>query len=381
MTPPPVVVLGATGSIGRQALEVAGHLGREVVGLAVRTPRPEVADLARRFPDARLVVAGGAPEERRLLLSEVPRAEFGPEGLASLAGSAGAVVVNGIVGAAGLAASVSALGAGNRLALANKESLIVGGEVVKAAAREGGGEIVPVDSEHSALFQLLAGVPAGAVDQLVLTASGGPFRGWEPERLAAATPDEALRHPTWRMGRRITVDSATLANKGLEVIEAHLLFDLAFDRIEVVVHPQSTVHSLVRLVDGVLLAHLGAADMRVPIQYALTHPGRVEAPYAPFSLAGLTLGFEPPDRATFRALDLAYQAGRLGGSGPTVYNAADEVAVEAFLAGRLGFLGIAELIERTLGLFEHRSLGTVEEVLSADREARGLAASLLAGVC
>jgi 1-deoxy-D-xylulose-5-phosphate reductoisomerase len=237
-----------------------------------------------------------------------------------------------------------------------------------------------VDSEHSALFQLLDHTPTDHVDRLVLTASGGPFRGRSAASLDDVTPDEALAHPTWTMGRRITIDSATLANKGLEVIEAHLLFDVPYDRIDVVVHPQSVVHSLVQLTDGALLAHLGATDMRVPIQYAITHPRRERQDMVPFSLVGSTLHFEPPDHSAFPALGLAYEAGRAGGIAPAVYNAADEVAVAAFLQRRVGFRSIPEIIERTLDAVEPRPVSTVDDVLGADREAREVAASLV-GSC
>jgi 1-deoxy-D-xylulose-5-phosphate reductoisomerase len=378
----PVVVLGATGSIGRQALEVAGRLGLEIVGLASRVPSPGLFETAARHPRARVAVAGGSAEDRAALADRLgARVAFGTDAVADLAGIPGAVVVNGIVGAAGLRATMRALESGNRLALANKESLVAAGPLVLAVRDRRGAELIPVDSEHSALFQLLAGRPPASVRRLVLTASGGPFRGMPPSALQHVTAEQALRHPTWKMGQRITIDSATLANKGLEVIEAHHLFDIGFDRISVLVHPQSVVHSLVELNDGALLAHLGHTDMRIPIQYALTHPERIDAPLAPFPLAGRTLEFEEPDLVSFPMLGLAYAAGRQGGSAPAVFNAADEVAVRAFLDGRLGFAGIHEVVERTLAAFRHRPPADVDEVLEIDREAREMAAALLAGAC
>lgn len=376
----PVVVLGATGSIGRQTLEVVSGLGWPVVGLAARRPRAELVELAARHPEAVVAVAEGPPSaDRRRFEAGLGRSvRWGTEEVVALARIPGAVVVNGIVGAAGLRASVAALEAGNRLALANKESLVAGGPVVLEARRRGRGELVPVDSEHSALFQLLAQVDRSEVARLVLTASGGPFRGRGAAELVDVTPAEALAHPTWKMGARITVDSATLANKGLEVIEAHLLFDVPYDRIEVVVHPQSAVHSLVELVDGAFLAHVGVADMRIPIQYALTHPERRPCPPASaFDLVGRSLTFEAVDREVFRMLDLAYAAGRAGGSAPAVFNAADEVAVEAFLEGRLGFLDIAEVVAATLERSAVSELRTVEDVLEVDREARRRAAEVV----
>ena len=378
----PVVVLGATGSIGLQTLEVAAAHEMPVVAIAARTPSAELAELAKKHPDAIVVATGGSADEREEFASTVGRrARFGSEAMLEAAAIPGSTVVNGIVGAAGLRASISALDAGNRLALANKESLVAGGPVVVRALENGGGELIPVDSEHSALYQCLEGESLDDVDRLVLTASGGPFRGKQRDELADVTPDEALEHPTWDMGRRITVDSATLFNKGLEVIEAHFLFGIPYDRIDVVVHPQSVLHSAVAFVDGSWKGHFGHADMRIPIQYALTAPARAPSPPAEFSLAGLDLTFEEPDRATFRALDIAYEAGSTGGSAPAVMNAADEVAVEAFLSGRLGFLGITDLVGQTIDQVDWRELDSVEDVVQVDAEARGLAAGLLSGAC
>ena len=311
----PVVVLGATGSIGRQTLEVADRLGVRVEGLAARRAGDELARLADRHPHATVVaVAPDADGHDRFGRQYGDRYASGSGALVEMAQHPGSTVVNGVVGSAGLEASIAALEAGNRLALANKESLVVGGELVMAAARHG--ELVPVDSEHSALFQCMVGEQIPEVSRLVLTASGGPFRGRDRERLGRVSVEEALAHPTWNMGPRITIDSATLVNKGLEVIEAHFLFGLAFEKVDVVVHPQSIVHSLVEFVDGSLKAHLGVTDMRIPIQYALTYPQRSPGSLPRFDLTRSDLTFEPVDRDAFPALDLAYAAGRAGGTVP-----------------------------------------------------------------
>jgi 1-deoxy-D-xylulose-5-phosphate reductoisomerase len=376
-----LVVLGATGSIGTQTLEVADNLGLGVAVLAARRPSPKLVELARRYPDAEVVVAGGSSEERSQLAAEMGRKPgHGPEAVIEAAATRDRLVVNGIVGAAGLRATVAALRAGNRVALANKESLVSGGPVVKAAL-DAGGELIPVDSEHSALHQCLAGEPMESVARLILTASGGPFRGRRRETLADVTPEEALRHPTWDMGPRITIDSASMFNKGLEIVEAHHLFDVGYHRIDVVVHPQSILHSAVEFADGSWKGHLGHPDMRVPIQYALTAPERAPNPGRRFDPIGMDLTFEAPDREAFPAIDIAYEAGRAGGSAPAVMNAADEIAVEAFLQGRLGFLGIPEVVARALEEVDWRELETVDDVIEVDGEARSVAAGLIAGVC
>src|SRR5207248_7690636 len=279
----------------------------------------------------------------------------GPDGLVRLVTDSGAdLVLNALVGSAGLGPTVAALGEGIDLALANKESLVVGGELVTALAEATGARIIPVDSEHSALFQLIRSERRpGTVDRLVLTASGGPFRGRRPEELQNVTVAEALAHPTWDMGGKITIDSATLMNKGLELIEAHHLFGLDYDRIDVVVHPQSIVHALIQLNDGAALAHLGYPDMRVPISYALNFPERVDVPVETLDLTALgRLTFEPPDEEAFPCLRIARQAAVAGGTAPCVMNAANEVAVQAFLDGQLPFTGIPELIERALEAVE-----------------------------
>ncbi len=377
-----VVVLGATGSIGTRTLEVAAGLGLEVSVLAARSPSPALAGLAGGHPEARVVVAGGSAGERAEFERAIPnRVDFGSDAVIDAARTPGSVVVNGIVGAVGLRATIAALESGNRVALANKESLVAGGPVVRRALDEHGGELLPVDSEHSAVFQCLAGEDTAAVSRVILTASGGPFRGWSREALADVTPEQALAHPTWDMGRRISIDSATLFNKGLEILEAHVLFDVGFEQIAVLVHPQSILHSAVEFVDGSWKGHLGQPDMRIPIQYALTYPDRAPSPAAPFDLAGLRLEFEEPDRITVPALDLAVEAGKQGGSAPAVLNAADEIAVEAFLQRRLGFLGVADVVASTLETVPWRALDTIEAVVDVDREAREVAAAFVAGAC
>jgi 1-deoxy-D-xylulose-5-phosphate reductoisomerase len=289
------------------------------------------------------------------------------------------LVLNALVGSAGLGPTVAALGEGIDLALANKESLVVGGELVMQLAEATGARILPVDSEHSALHQLVAGERPGSVEKLVLTASGGPFRGRTRAELEDVTVEQALDHPTWAMGGKITIDSATLMNKGLEVIEAHHLFGVPYDRIDVVVHPQSIVHAYVTLVDGAALAHLGHPDMRVPIAYALNDPERVDVPVRPLDLAEVgALTFERVDEQAFPCLRLAREAATAGGTAPCVLNAANEVAVHAFLQGRLGFLGIPAVIEGTLERLPALPVRAFESLYAADREARATAAELVA---
>src|SRR5438874_31568 len=348
-----VALLGATGSIGRQAIEIVeAHPELELCAAASgSTPLDDV--------DAPLKQVGGDVNEL------LERAQ--PD-----------VVLNAVVGFAGIHATLWALERGVDLALANKESLVAAGELALAAQRRGGGRILPVDSEHSALFQCLEGRDPTQVHSLVLTASGGPFRGRARDELADVTPADALAHPTWNMGRKITIDSATLANKGLELVEAHFLFGLPYERIEVVVHPTSIVHSLVRFRDGATLAHLGYPDMRVPISYALTYPERGGTPVPPLDLAsGLTLEFAAPDLETFPLLGLARRAGELGGTYPCAFNAANEVAVAAFLAGRLPFLGIADTVEDALAAVDGSPAGDLEELVAADAEARAAAEARL----
>ena len=374
-----ILILGSTGSIGVQALDVIGRSGDlEVVGLSADGSWEALIAQALAAGVGRIALTDSEAVERA-------RTEFdgevlgGPEGLVELILESGAdMVLNAIVGSAGLGPSVATLGEGIDLALANKESLVVGGDLVMQLAEATGARVIPVDSEHSALHQLLAGEAPGTVDKLVLTASGGPFRGRPRDQLAAVTIEEALNHPTWAMGGKITIDSATLMNKGLEVIEAHHLFGVPYDRIDVVVHPQSIVHSYVLLCDGAALAHLGHPDMRVPIAYALHHPERVELPVRPLDLAAIgALTFEPVDDATFPCLDLARAVGRAGGTAPCVLNAANEVAVHAFLAGRIGFLAIAEVIAGTLDRLPGEPIRAFDTLYDADREARDIAGTLV----
>jgi 1-deoxy-D-xylulose-5-phosphate reductoisomerase len=376
-----LLILGSTGSIGTQALDIVGRSGDlELVGLSAgRSWEPLVAQalehgvrrIALAEPDAGARAAEAWTDGEVLV---------GPEGLMRLVLESGAdLVLNALVGSAGLGPTVATLGEGMDLALANKESLVVGGELVTQLAEATGARIVPVDSEHSALHQLLDGERAGTVDKLVLTASGGPFRGRSRAELEDVTVEQALRHPTWAMGGKITIDSATLMNKGLELIEAHHLFGTPYERIDVVVHPQSIVHSYVLLCDGAALAHLGYPDMRVPISYALHHPERVDVPVAPLDLAAIgALTFEPVDEDAFPCLRLARDAARAGGTAPCVMNAANEVAVHAFLTGGLDFLGIPAVIEETLDRLPAAPLRAFESLYEADREARAVAAELVA---
>ncbi|MBD0339090.1 MAG: 1-deoxy-D-xylulose-5-phosphate reductoisomerase [Thermoleophilia bacterium] len=346
-----VALLGATGSIGRQAQEiVAAHPGLELV--AASSGSTPIGGLA-------------------------PHTQVGGDLTELLERSHPDVVLNAVVGFAGLPATLWTLERGFELALANKESLVAAGQLALSARERGGGPILPVDSEHSAAFQCLEGHERETVTKLVLTASGGPFRGRTRAELEQATVEEALAHPTWRMGPKITVDSATLANKGLELIEAHFLFGLDYDRVDVVVHPTSTVHALVWFRDGAALAHLGFPDMRVPISYALTHPERAATPVEPLDLAAATLEFEAPDLDTFPLLGLAREAGERGGTYPCAYNAANEVAVAAFLEGRLPFLAIADVVERALSTVDGAPAADLDELVLADAEARRAAEAVL----
>jgi 1-deoxy-D-xylulose-5-phosphate reductoisomerase len=382
-----VVLLGSTGSIGTQALEVVrAHPGRfEVVALAAGRDGDGLAAQADEFGVRD--VALGDPDAARQLAADRPdlAVRAGTAGVAELATADADLVVNGMTGAVGLEPTLAALHAGTPVALANKESLIVGGDLVVAAAEAAGGReshLIPVDSEHSALAQCLRGGRRAEVGRLVLTASGGPFRGRRADELRQVTVRDALAHPTWDMGPVVTLNSATLMNKGLELIEAHELFDIPWDRLDVVVHPQSVVHSMVEFVDGSTLAQLSPPDMRLPIQLAMAWPERL--PHA-FVACDWTqtqeLTFEPADRTTFRALDLAELAGRRRGTWPAVLNAANEVAVDHFFAGRVGFLAIAEVVERTLDAWADQAPGDprdLDDVRQADRWARRHADQLVA---
>jgi 1-deoxy-D-xylulose-5-phosphate reductoisomerase len=343
-----VALLGATGSIGRQAIEVvSAHPELELVAAASGSrPVDGLAPLTQVGGDLTELLERARPD----------------------------VVLNAVVGFAGLPATLWALEHGVDLALANKESLVAAGELALAAQRRGGGRLLPVDSEHSAAFQCLEGRAPETVDSLVVTASGGPFRGRTRPELEDVSREDALAHPTWSMGPKITIDSATLANKGLELIEAHFLFELPYERIDVVVHPTSVVHALVRFRDGASLAHLGYPDMRVPISYALTYPERAATPLPGLDFAnGLTLEFEPPDLDTFPLLALAREAGERGGTFPCAFNAANEVGVAAFLEARIPFLAIADVVAETLADFDGGTARDLDDVVAADARARELA--------
>ena len=375
-----VLVLGSTGSIGTQALDVVSASdGLQVAGLSADSSWETLLEQAREFGVPAVALADSDAAEKA-------RSEWGGQVLAGEQGvreliiqSKPDLVLNAVVGAAGLGPTIVALTEGIDLALANKESLVIGGELVTALAEATDAQIVPVDSEHSALYQLIRAEQPGTVERLLLTASGGPFRGRTD--LSGISPDEALAHPTWEMGGRITIDSATLMNKGFEMIEAHHLFGVPYERIDVVVHPQSIVHSIVHLNDGSSLAHLGYPDMRVPISYALHMPERADVDVPRLDLASVgELSFEQPDSDTFACLRLAREAGEVGGTAPCVLNAADEVAVEAFLAGRIPFTGIPEVIERTLEAIPGAPVRDFEALFEADAAAREHARGLIEGL-
>src|SRR4051794_23574761 len=377
-----LLILGATGSIGTQALDVVARAGDafELVGLSAHAGWEPLLAQAREHGVRRLALTDPDAAARAAEAWTDGEVLAGPEGLARLVAESGAdLVLNALVGSAGLGPTVAALGEGIDLALANKESLVVGGELVTALSEATGAALIPVDSEHSALHQLLAGERPGTVDKLVLTASGGPFRGRSRAELEDVTVEQALQHPTWAMGGKITIDSATLMNKGLELIEAHHLFGVPYARIDVVVHPQSIIHSLIQLCDGASLAHLGYPDMRVPISYALHHPERVEVPVAPLDLPALgRLTFEAVDEEAFPTLRLARDAAEAGGTAPCVLNAANEIAVHAFLNRRLPFLGIPAVIEETLARLPAQPVRAFESLYEADHEARAVAGELVA---
>jgi 1-deoxy-D-xylulose-5-phosphate reductoisomerase len=364
-----VLVLGSTGSIGVQALDVIDRApdltacglscGRRVDVMAAQAAAHGVAHTAS--------AAGGG---------SVP---FDADLAALIDASAPDIVLNGLVGAAGLRPTLAALERGIPVALANKESLVAGGDLVAGVRARTGAALVPVDSEHSALFQLLEGLPDERVAAAVLTASGGPFRGRSADELEGVTREDALRHPTWSMGAKITIDSATMMNKGLEIIEAHHLFGLPYDRIEVIVHPQSLVHAMVRLDDGSVLTHCGPPDMRVPIGFALRHPAP-PPPGAPMELAGRRLDFEEPDETAFPSLALARAAGREGGTAPAILNAANEVAVEAFLGERIGFMDIPRVVAGALETVPATPADALELVVEADGRARAAADAAIGAV-
>jgi 1-deoxy-D-xylulose-5-phosphate reductoisomerase len=380
-SPKRLLILGSTGSIGTQALDVLRHSGDlELVGLSAERSWETLIEQARAHGVGRIALVDEEAAARGAQAWTDGEVLSGPEGLVRLVVESGAeLVLNALVGSAGLGPTVATLGEGIDLALANKESLVVGGELVTALAEATGAQITPVDSEHTALHQLLAGQPPGAIERLTITASGGPFRGRGHGELQDVTVKQALAHPTWAMGGKITIDSATLMNKGLELMEAHHLFGTPYERIDVVVHPQSLVHGLVQLADGAMLAHLGPPDMRIAISYALHGGESVELPIAPLDLAAVgELSFEPVDLDAFPCLRLAREAALAGGTAPCVLNAANEVAVHAFLEGRLRFTAIPEVIERTLLESPVAPVRAFESLYEADREARTTAGEVVA---
>jgi 1-deoxy-D-xylulose-5-phosphate reductoisomerase len=386
-----VAVLGATGSIGRSTLDViARHPDRfEVAALTANRQAGDLLDLAERHRPRYIATADacGAAELARAARERGLRCEVlaGPSALAQVAASGEVdTVMAAIVGAAGLESSLAAAAAGKKILLANKEALVMAGPLFMEAVAAGGASLLPIDSEHNAIFQCLPPHRPGRLDargvrRILLTGSGGPFRTRARAELAGVTPDEACAHPTWNMGRKISVDSATMMNKALEIIEAHWLFGLPAERIEVVVHPQSVVHSMVEYADGSVLAQLGHPDMRTPIAQALAYPERIEAGVGALDLAALgTLSFERPDFARFPALALAYRVLAAGGTAPAIFSAANEVAVDAFLAGSLPFLEIARVIENALARMPSQPTATLEDVLDADRRARAFASAEVA---
>jgi 1-deoxy-D-xylulose-5-phosphate reductoisomerase len=376
-----LLILGATGSIGTQALDVVSRApdAFELVGLSADRSDEELLGLARAHGVTRVALTDADAAARAAETWTGGEVLSGADGLIRLIAESGAdLVLNAIVGSAGLGPTIVALSEGIDVALANKESLVVGGELVMALSEATGAQLIPVDSEHSALHQLIESEPPGTVERLVLTASGGPFRGRSRAELEDVTVEQALNHPTWAMGGKITIDSATLMNKGLELIEAHHLFGTPYGRIDVVVHPQSIVHSLITLCDGAQLAHLGQPDMRVPIAYALHHPDRVDVPVQPLDLAQVgSLTFEEPDLDAFPCLRLARDAGIEGGTAPCVLNAANEIAVHAFLNGRLHFMGIPAVIEGTLDRLPPQRVHSFDTLFDVDQEARVLAAEMV----
>ena len=379
-----ITLLGATGSVGLRTLEIVSAFPDEfrIAGLAARGSNIErLADLCRKYSPRAVALLDPTAVDRLARELGHPRPELlaGPEGLTTLAAEVPSdIVLSALVGGAGLLPTMAAIRAGKSVALANKETLVMAGALMTAAARERKVPLLPVDSEHSAVFQCLIGHNRADVHRIILTASGGPFREWPKEKLAEATIADALRHPTWKMGAKITIDSATLMNKGLEIIEARWLFDVAPEQVHVVVHPQSIVHSMVEYIDGAVLAQLGVADMAIPILYALTYPERRPTPAERLDLTRVgQLTFHEPDYDKFRCLTLARAVVARDDAAPVVLNAANEVAVAAFLEGRIRFTQIAELIERTLETQALGRPGSIEECVAIDGAARRLATDLL----
>lgn len=370
-----LIILGSTGSIGVQALEVAERNGYKVTALAAGKNTDLLEKQARKFkPDIVAVSETQAANDLKTRLADTDiKVLSGEEGICAAAQYEGDIVLNAIVGIAGLKPTLAAIDAKKTIALANKETLVAGGEIVNRRLAETGVKLLPVDSEHSAIFQSLQGAPKGSIKKLLLTASGGPFYGKTKKELESVTVEDALNHPNWSMGAKITVDSATLMNKGLEVIEAVRLFDVAPDDIEVLVHRQSIVHSGVELSDGAVIAQLGTPDMRLPIQYALTYPERADFAFEHLSLADIgTLTFERPDTDTFRCLPICIEAVKRGGLAPAAVNGANEEAVALFLGGKIKFLQIAELAEKALNSVNNKKEYTIEDVFEADKAAREL---------
>jgi 1-deoxy-D-xylulose-5-phosphate reductoisomerase len=372
-----ITLLGATGSIGLRTLELVSAFPEElaVAGMAARGSNPEkIADLCRKYAPVAVALLEPAAVDALARLLPRPRPELlsGMDGLIALARDVDAdVVLSALVGGVGLLPTMAAIQAGRTMALANKETLVMAGRLMTAAARARGVALLPVDSEHSAVFQCLVGHNRGDVHRILLTASGGPFRQWPAEKFGAITVEDALKHPTWKMGAKITIDSATLMNKGLEIIEARWLFDVSPEQVQVIVHPQSIVHSMVEYIDGSVIAQLGVPDMGIPILYALTYPERRPTPAARLDLTRTgPLTFEPPDPGRFPALRLARAALEQGGTAPIALNAANEIAVAAFLERRIGFSDITQLIERALGAEPQAELGSIEECVEVDARTR-----------
>ena len=386
MTRRRLAILGATGSIGRSTLDLVERSPDrfEVVALTARTNVADLAAAARRTGASLAVVAEEAklPELRERLSGSGCEAAAGQAGLVEAASGEAELVMAAIVGCAGLVPTMAAVEAGKTVALANKEALVTAGTLMTGAAERTGATLLPVDSEHNAIFQCLAGSRREDVERIVLTASGGPFLRSSAQQMRDASPAEAVAHPRWSMGAKISVDSATLMNKGLELIEAHHLFGLPPDRIDIVIHPQSVVHSLVEFVDGSLLAQLGSADMRIPISFTLAWPERMDTPAQRLSLTDIArLDFEKPDEQRFPALRLAREALDRDAGAPVVLNAANEIAVEAFLAGRIGFSDIARVVEQAMESIDAPATATIEEVVALDRETRQRAGNLVVETC
>ena len=381
-----IAILGATGSIGKSTLDLVERSPDrfEVVAVSAATNVEKLADIVRRIGAKLAVVADESRLEklRELLASTDCRAAAGEEALSELACGDAELVIAAIVGCAGLRAVMAAVGSGKTVALANKEALVTAGALMTDAATRYGATLLPVDSEHNAIFQCLAGSRREDVSRIILTASGGPFRTASAELLRAATPAQAIAHPNWSMGAKISVDSATLMNKGLELIEAHHLFGLPSDRIDILIHPQSVIHSMVAFIDGSVLAQLGSPDMRIPIAYALAWPERLETPAQRLDLAQIArLDFEQPDLGRFPALRLAREALERGGSAPIVLNAANEVAVAGFLAGAIRFVEIPAIVQEALDKAEFVNPGSIEDVLEIDRMTRTRVDSAIKASC